>query len=498
MTANTDMALFEELFKDSPEIKYPRIGEIISWIIVKIEKKNILVDVNNQFSWIVINKELGNTVNLGELNSWDRIDVMVLADSIEKWLLILSLKRVNQIKSLTNLSKLNESAEVITVKPTEANKWWLLVDIDWLKWFIPVSQLTPIHYPRVEWADPEKILEHLNNLVWESFKVRVINIDEWGKKIIFSEKAAIEETRWKALETLKEWDIVEWVVSGILSYWLFVTFNWLEGLVHVSEIDWWHVTDPSKFAKVWMKIKVKVIVLEKNKISLSIKKLKENPWDILARKIKLGDVIKAPISRVSKFGAFMNLEGWIQGLIHLSEISHGVVKDLINHIKVWEEVSAKIINFDPKKKRIGLSLKALQEDLEWTKRSSVKKSLIKKSENLEEDKIDEEMAIAKKNSKKENEKESASKKTEENEKSENKLEKEKKVLDTKNKLESKEEIKSSSEDKSDLKKDKKQVSEIKPDDIKNEGKIDFEDKPGSKKTTKKVSEDKTKTETKEK
>lgn len=359
--AKTDLALFEELFAESPEIKYPKQGEVISGTIVKIEKKNILVNVNNQFTGLVVSKEVGNTIDINELQSGQSIDVMVLGDSVERGLLILSLKRANQIKNLSNLTKYNENSEIITVKPTEANKWGLLVDIDGLKGFIPVSQLTPIHYPRVEWADPEKILAHLDGLVWEPFKVRVINVDEAGKKIIFSEKAAIEENREKALSNLKEGDIVEGTVSGILSYGLFVTFDWLEGLVHVSEIDWGHVTDPSKFAKVWMKVKVKVIGLDSEKISLSIKRLKENPWDVLAKKCKLNDSITAPISRISKFGAFMDLEGGIQGLIHLSEISHGVVKDIRDHVKVGEEVTAKIINFEPEKKRIGLSLKALQE-----------------------------------------------------------------------------------------------------------------------------------------
>ena len=387
-----DLALFEELFKQSPEIKYPKEGEVISWTIVKIEKKNILVNVNNQFTWLVINKELGNTVDLASLKSWDLIDVMVLWDSIEKWLLILSLKRANQIKNLSNLWKYFNSSEVITVKPTEANKWGLLVDIDGLKWFIPVSQLTPIHYPRVEWADPDKILEHLNWLLWQAFKVRVINVDEDGKKIIFSEKAAIEENRTKALEWLEVWSIVEWVVSWVLSYWLFVTFNWLEGLVHVSEIDWWHVKNPSKFAKVWMKVKVKVIWIDSEKISLSIKRLKQNPWEVLASKYKLWDTIKAPISRISQFGAFMDLEWWIQGLIHLSEISHWVVKDIRDFVKVWEEVSAKIINFEPDKKRIGLSLKALQEapkkeitKEEKTEKKEEKKNVAEKKEEKKEE-----------------------------------------------------------------------------------------------------------------
>lgn len=356
-----DVTLFEELFAASPEIKYPKQGEVISGSIIKIEKKNILVNVNNQFTGLVVSKEVGNTIDLNELQPGQSIEVMVLWDSVERGLLILSLKRANQIKNLSNLTKYNTSNEIITVRPTEANKWGLLVDIDGLKWFIPVSQLTPLHYPRVEWADPEKILAHLDSLVGVPFKVRVINVDEAGKKIIFSEKAAIEENRGEALKNLKEGDIVEGTISGILSYGLFVTFDGLEGLVHVSEIDWGHVTDPSKFAKVWMKVKVKVIGLDSEKISLSIKRLKENPWDVLAKKYKLNDTITAPISRISKFGAFMDLEGGIQGLIHLSEISHGVVKDIRDHIKVGEEVVAKIINFEPEKKRIGLSLKALQE-----------------------------------------------------------------------------------------------------------------------------------------
>jgi ribosomal protein S1 len=182
--------------------------------------------------------------------------------------------------------------------------------------------LTPLHYPRVEGADPAKILEHLEGLIGTPFKVKVINVDEAGKKIIFSEKAAIENSRSKALETLKEGDIIEGVVSGILTYGLFVTFDGLEGLVHVSEIDWGHVNNPNKFAKVGQKVKVKVIGLDSDKISLSIKRLQENPWDVLAREYKLGDTITAPISRISQFGAFMELAGGIQGLIHLSEISH--------------------------------------------------------------------------------------------------------------------------------------------------------------------------------
>lgn len=390
MAKNTDLTLFEELLKASPEIKYPREWEVITGSIIKIEKKNILVNINNQFTWLVVNKELWNTIDLNALNEWDIIEVMVLWDSVEKWLLILSLKRANQIKSLSNLWKYFNSWEIITVRPTEANKWGLLVDIDGLKWFIPVSQLTPIHYPRVEWANQEKILAHLNALVWQDFKVKVINVTDEGKKIIFSEKAAIEEKRNVVLKWLKEWDIVEWTVSWILTYWLFVTFDGLEWLVHVSEIDRGHVNNPSKFAKVGQKVKVKIIGLDSEKISLSIKRLRENPWDILAAKYKVWDVIKSQISRISQFGAFIELDGWIQWLIHLSEISNWVVKDIKEHIKVWQEVDVKIINFEPNQKRIGLSIKALHE--EPTTEAKPKK---KKDDKVEDAEVKEEVKTKK-------------------------------------------------------------------------------------------------------
>ena len=130
--------------------------------------------------------------------------------------------------------------------------------------------------------------------------------------------------------------------------------------MHVSEIDWGHVSDPSKFAKVGDKVKVQVIGIDSDKISLSMKRLKPNPWQVLAEKYKINDIIEAPVMRISQFGVFLSLDGGISGLIHLSEISHTMVKDVAEYAKVGENVKAKIITFDPIAKRIGLSMKALE------------------------------------------------------------------------------------------------------------------------------------------
>lgn len=181
------------------------------------------------------------------------------------------------------------------------------------------------------------------------------------------------------------------MVSGILTYGLFITFNGLEGLVHVSEIDWGHVNDPSKFAKVGDKVTVQVIGIDADKISLSMKRLKPNPWQVLAEKYKVGDIIEAPVMRISQFGVFLSLAGGISGLIHLSEISHNMVKEVGDYAQVGENVKAKIITFDPIAKRIGLSMKALEEApvVEAPKEEKKEKKAAKKKEDVTETKAEE-------------------------------------------------------------------------------------------------------------
>ncbi|MDD2486952.1 MAG: S1 RNA-binding domain-containing protein [Candidatus Gracilibacteria bacterium] len=382
----TNLKDFGVVFKEMNPIITPKIGDIVTGIVLHANSKMILVDLNGQFTGIITGADLNSSIDdVSKIGIGDMVESMVIGDDADSGLVILSLKKASQIKLIARLHSNFDTKEIITVVPNEANKGGLLIDLDGIKGFIPVSQLTPMNYPRVEGANPERILEHLNRLVGKPFKVRVINVDTDGKKIIFSEKAAIEEERGVALQGLKIGDIVEGTVSGILTYGLFVTFNGLEGLVHVSEIDWGHVSDPSKFAKVSDKIKVQVIGIDSDKISLSMKRLKSNPWDELAKKYKVGDIIEAPVTRISNFGIFLALSGGISGLIHLSEISNAMVKNIEDYVKVGGTVKAKIITFDSTDKRIGLSIKALEEGYEESKEEA-KKAAPKKETKVEEPK----------------------------------------------------------------------------------------------------------------
>ena len=166
-----------------------------------------------------------STEDAGNLSAGDIVDSIVIGEDRHSGIVHLSLRKASQIKLIEKLHSNFDTKEIITVIPNEANKGGLLIDLDGIKGFIPVSQLTPVNYPRVEGANPERILEHLQRLVGKPFKVRVINVDNDGKKIIFSEKAALDEQRAAVMSTLKSGDIVDGVVSGILTYGLFITFN---------------------------------------------------------------------------------------------------------------------------------------------------------------------------------------------------------------------------------------------------------------------------------
>lgn len=396
---------FGKILEKADPIINPLKWQLIKAIVIKTWNKNILVDLNGQFMWVVAWKEMtSSTKTIWDIKEWDEIEAMVIGEDKESGLVIMSFRKASQIALLEKLSEDKENTEVFTVVPDEANKWGLLVDLDGIKWFIPVSQLTPMNYPRVEWADPERILDHLKWLIGKEFKVRVLNADPAGKKIIFSEKSAISEQRQARLDKLKVWNKVEWIVSGILSYGLFVTFEWLEWLVHVSEIDWGHVSDPSRFAKVWDKVSVEVIWIDGEKISLSMKRLKPNPWQLLSDKYKVWDIVEAVINRVSRFWVFLWLDGGINWLIHLSEISYDVVENIEDYVRVWDKVRAKIITFDPKSKRIGLSLKALQEAPKTVKKPVSKKAPAKKDDSRKTDEKVNKKAPAKKAEKKDTKK----------------------------------------------------------------------------------------------
>ena len=353
----------EDLLKDSPQMIIPNPGELIEGKVIDVSKHRILVDISGVNTGIITGRETKDSMDtIKDLKPGDTVFSCVIESETEDGFVLLSLRKASQERAWTRFADAYEKNEPIEVKANEANKGGLLLEVDGIKGFIPVSQLAPLHYPRVNGADANLILQKLKKLISIPLMVKIINLDKDNAKLILSERAAFQEERKKSLSGLKVGDVIKGQISGVVNFGIFVAFNGLEGLVHISEIAWGHVKDPSDYGKVGDDVEVQVIGIEGDKISLSMKRLQADPWADAAKNFKVGSKVKGEINRLAPFGAFMKLTSDINGLIHLSEICDadgGTVNDPGEVLTVGEEVEVKVIDVNLDEHRIGLSLKAL-------------------------------------------------------------------------------------------------------------------------------------------
>ncbi len=353
----------------SGQIAIPVIKEWhkVKGVVLKAIENGILVDCdNNAFTWVILSKEVKELERSGyDLEPGREIELEIVNTNIrhEDWHYIVSITKLLQYDVWKSIMKKFEADDVITVIPTEANLGWLLVDMHGIKGFVPLSQLAPIHYPRVEDGDQEIIFEKLLDLIWKELKVRIINIDEDEKRIVLSEREALKEERENILKDLEVGKVYDGVVSGLSSYGLFVTIGWtVEWLVHISEITYGHVNNIEKLGKIGDKISVKVIGLENGKISLSSKKLKDDPRTALPKAYKIGDIIEGEVIRFVPYGVFVRVFQDINGLVHLSELSQKSIQNPNEVVKLGQIVKTKIILLDPKNRKIWLSMKGIGDD----------------------------------------------------------------------------------------------------------------------------------------
>lgn len=362
MKTKVTSVIMEELLQSASEVAIPTPGSLVEGTVVSILKNKVLVDLGGGYTGAISGHEAHDSFNtMKSLQEGDSVSAYVLEDENDDGLVVLSLRKASQKKTWNKFVGAFETGESITVMPNEANKGGLLLNVDGIKGFIPVSQLAPLHYPRVDGADSSQILTRLTKLIGVPLRVKVINLDRDGGKLIFSEKAAEEEKRGVALDKLEVGQKVKGRISGIVKFGIFVTFDGLEGLVHISEIAWGHVKDPHDYGRLGDDVEVLIIGKEGDKISLSMKRLIPDPWIEASKKYKVGTIIEGTVNRITPFGAFVKLDEEINGLIHVTEISDSEVTDATTALKVADPVKAKIISIDPEEHRVALSIKALTE-----------------------------------------------------------------------------------------------------------------------------------------
>jgi len=345
-------------------VKLMQPGDVVEGNILSKGKNEVYIDIPGYGLGVVRGRELYDDERvLSQMQLGDPVFALVVEQENKDGNVELSFRKAGHERVWSGLKELLDKKELIQSKILEANKGGLMVEINNVLGFLPVSQLSTLHYPRVEEGDKNKILSILQGYVGQMFTVRVITADAEEEKLIVSEKAAQEEELKGKLSKLAVGQSVEGTVTGVVDFGVFVKFSDdLEGLVHISELAWQRIDDPKNIVKVGDKVKAQVISLENDRISLSMKRLTRDPWVDVVKKYQVGQSVKGRVTKLMAFGAFVELDNDIHGLAHLGELSDHEISDPKEAVTEGEEYTFKIISIEPENHRLGLSLKALHEE----------------------------------------------------------------------------------------------------------------------------------------
>jgi small subunit ribosomal protein S1 len=300
-------------------------------------------------------KDILRKVNLG-----DNISAKVIETLNDEGYIELSLKEARQALIWSEAEQAINNKAVFDLPVKDANKGGLIFEWQSIQGFLPASQLKSEHYPRVEDGDKDRILEELKKLIGEKLSVSIIAASPKEGKLIFSEKDPDQKEKSELVDKYVVGDVVEGEVTGIVEFGIFIKIeDNLEGLVHISEIDWGLVDDPHKFVSVGDRVNVKVIDIKDGKVSLSIKQLKENPWEAAAKKYKKGDEVSGVVIKYNKHGALAAIEEGVAGLVHISEF--GNEEKLRSELELGKSYTFTITLFEPKDQRMTLAYGTKEE-----------------------------------------------------------------------------------------------------------------------------------------
>ncbi len=364
MTTNTTEELVEtpavEAVEDTGPHR-PKVDEIVEGTVIAVEKAAVYIDLPPFGTGIIYGREFIAVRDLlKKTNIGDVIKAKVVEDENENGYIELSLKEAKQAL-IWNEAELAIKAHTIfelTVK--DANKGGLIIDWQGVSGFLPASQLKPEHYPRVEDSDKDKIFRELKKLAGTKLAVMMISANPKEGKIIFSEKESNPEERKEVISKYTVGDEIECEVTGIVDFGIFLKIeDGLEGLVHISELDWGLVEDPRAMFKLKDKVKAKIIDIKDGKISLSVKALKDNPWKAFEGTLKKGDTVKGVVIKYNKHGALVSIREGVAGLVHHS--TFGSEDKLRGELQLGKTYSFTVTLFEPKEQRMTLAYGDVKE-----------------------------------------------------------------------------------------------------------------------------------------
>jgi len=364
-------------------LKPPKIGEIVEGKVVGTERAAIFLDLGVWGTGIIYGKEfLEAKENLKNLKIGDKIFAKIMELENEEGYVELSMAQAGKELTWEALRQKKEEGESIKVKILKANKGGLISEISGIAAFLPVSQLSAEHYPRVEGGETSQILQELQKFISKELEVKILSLDQRADQLILSEKLIETEKMKEILKNYKVGDVAQGEIVGITDFGVFMKFplpadlrrpkptmvgegrsrgakagknkESLEGLIHISELDWRIVEDPAEIVKIGEIVKAKIIDLTNGKVSLSLKALKKDPWQDIEKKYKKGDIVSAKVTKFNPFGAFVQITPKIQGLCHISEF--GSQKKMEEVLKIGKKYDFKILLIEPKEHRMTLKL----------------------------------------------------------------------------------------------------------------------------------------------
>lgn len=343
-------------------LNLPQVGDVVTGTVIGTGRREVRIDLSGIATGVVRGKELfAESSEYANIEPGTQVEATVMELENENGEIELSFRFAGQQKAWGDIRTLFTTGEIIETRILEANKGGLIVHVGTVNGFLPVSQLSPEHYPRVSGGDKNKILEKLKSYVGAKMKVRVIDANEIDEKLIVSEKAVWEDQQKNVLSQFKVGDIVDGEVTALADFGAFIKFGALEGLVHISEIAWQRIDHPRDLLKIGQEVKAEIIGIEGSKIFLSMKKLVRDPWENVSEHYKVGDTVEGTVLKVNPFGFFVELDPEIHGLAHVSELSDKPVTDVTQIGKEGERMKFKIVSIEPQEHRLGLSIKALSQ-----------------------------------------------------------------------------------------------------------------------------------------
>lgn len=347
-------------------LRVPKLGDIVDGTVISASRREVRIDIGGVTVGVVRGRELfSESDEYSSIKPGEKIKATVIDLENENGELELSFRYTGQQKAWEDLRETYTKNAIIQAKMLDANKGGLIIKVGHTSGFLPVSQLSPDHYPRVSGGDKQKILERLKTYVGMSFDVRILDVNEKDEKLIVSEKTVWEEKQRSEISQYKVGSIVKGKITALADFGAFVKFDALEGLVHISEIAWQRIDHPRDVLRVGQEVEAEIIDIQGSKIFLSMKKLIEDPWMEIAKRYNVGDVVKGKVLKVNPFGFFVELDRDIHGLAHISELSNKPLEDVSVIGKEGDTLDFKIVSIEPKEHRLGLSIKALKrKDME--------------------------------------------------------------------------------------------------------------------------------------